>query len=52
MTHSQAAKRRWKPQRDQRAKRLRMLRRFWAQAIPKIETPYGTLRYIAHPLFQ
>jgi len=52
MNHKQAAKRRWKANRDKRAARLRAQRREFRATIVRVKTLWGTLHIKPHPLFR
>lgn len=51
MNHKQAAKKRWRSVRNARAAKIRNLREWRFKLISRHETPFGTVRYMVHPLF-
>ncbi len=52
LSPKQRAKRRWKAQRDERAKTTREAKAYRFKRVAKIKTPFGTVEIIRHPLFR
>jgi len=52
VNHKQAAKRRWKANRDKRAAWHRTRRREYRENTVRVKTLFGTLHIRTHPLFR